>query len=474
MLATLLGIAVVLIAFPHSDKIFTTPETCLGCHRLFYEDWSETMHSNALRDLYFIAKLSNEAAKGDFVEEECAKCHSPTAKIQAKLEGREVRVLRGGFLSFSNEFHEFAIDGVSCTLCHQIKRLATNATFSLDLISKKPERAVYGPFIPFFGIEMYRASGYFPVRSQQFLRADFCGNCHVVYTPIVEDGKIIGYFPEQTTFFEWKNSVYGSEKPCQMCHMKSYTAKVSTVPENTFERSIKRHYFSGANSLILGILGDREGAKRAEEMLKSSVKVKIISAKLGDDSIEVVVEVENNAGHKFPTGFPSRRAVVHFVVEDERGILFESGKILESGEVVGENFPERHYDFIDSEDEVQIYESVMLDKYGNPTTDLLRAFSYVKDNRILPKGFSETSAHPDTLPVGVEDDNFSPGYDRITYLVKRDYVKPLKIRVELYYQTISSHFLATLFETPEVVEFKEKIGESSLKILVASDELVIS
>lgn len=471
--ALLLSIALALIAFPHADKLFTTPETCLECHMVFYDDWSQTMHSNALKDPYFTAKLSNEVIYGDFVEEECAKCHAPTAKIQAKLEGKNVAILRNGFSNPSNEFYEFAIDGVSCTLCHQIKRSATNASYSIDLYSKKPERAIYGPFIPAFGIEMYRSSGYFPTRSPGFLKADFCGNCHVVYTPIVENGEVIGYFPEQTTFFEWENSAYNPGKPCQTCHMEQIRSKVSTIPENLFERDMKRHYFSGANSLILRALGDHEGAKRAEEILKSSTKVKIVSVKAKDDSIEVVVEIENNCGHKFPTGFPSRRAIVHFVVEDRNGIVFESGRILSDGRVVGEKFPERHYDFIDSENKVQIYESVMIDRDGNPTIDLLKARGYVKDNRILPKGFTLSHTHPDTLPVGVEDDNFSPGYDRITYLVKGNYTKPLKIRAELYYQTISIQFLEGLQETPEVIEFRKKIEGSALTILVDSDEVTI-
>lgn len=474
LLGILLGIALTLMAFPHAEKIFTTPETCVQCHKLFYDDWSQSMHSNALKDPYFIAKLSSEAMEGRFVEEECAKCHTPAAKIQARLEGVEVLILRNGFSNPSNEFYEFAVDGVSCTLCHQIKRSATNANYLIDLTSKKPNRAIYGPFIPAFGIEMYRSSGYFPTKSQQFLKADFCGNCHVVYTPVVENNEIIGYFPEQMTFFEWKNSLYNPEKPCQVCHMKANRTKVSTSPENLFERDMKHHYFSGANSLILRILGDHEGAKRAEDMLKSSAKVKIVSVKAKEDSIEVVVEIENHAGHKFPTGFPSRRAIVHVVVEDRNGIVFESGKVLEDGRVVGEKFPEPHYDFIDSEDKVQIYESIMADRGGFPTTDLLKAFGYLKDNRILPKDFKRSSAHPDTLPIGVEDDNFSPGYDRITYFVKKSYNKPLKVTVKLYYQPISSHFLETLRETPEVIDFREKIKGFALTTVVDSDEVVIS
>lgn len=432
------------------------------------------MHSSSAKDPYFIAKLSSEVTfAGNFIEKECAKCHTPKATIEAKIEKKEVIILSNGFLSESNEFHRFAISGISCTLCHQIKRNGISGNYSVDLNYRKPERAIYGPFIPLYGIEMYRSSGYFPTRSENFLKADFCSSCHVVYTPTIENGSVISYFPEQTTFFEWHNSVYNPEKPCQSCHMKKERFKISTKPGNLFERNAKHHHFSGANSQILSILGKNEGAKRAEEVLKSSAKIRIKSLNINENELEIVVEIENKAGHKFPTGFPSRRAIVHLVVEDEGGIVFESGKILGDGRVVGEDYPERHYELIDSEDEVQIYESVMMSRDGRVTFDLLKAYRYFKDNRILPKGFSFLSAHPDTLPVGVEDDNFSPGSDKITYLVKKSFKKPIKVKVELLYQPISFFFVESLRETKEGVEFRELIKKTDLTTLVDSDETII-
>lgn len=463
-----------LILFPHAERIFTTSESCAECHASFVSDWAQSMHSNAARDPYFIAKLSNEVMFGSFVEEECAKCHTPLAKIEARLEGRVVRILGNGFLNESSNLHEFAIEGVSCTLCHQIKRNNISGNYLIDPIAKKPERAVYGPFIPAYGIEMYRSVGYFPTKSEIFLKADFCGNCHVLYTPTVEEGKIVKHFPEQTTFFEWMNSIYNPKKTCQSCHMKGDSFVISTRPENLFERQAKHHHFSGANVQILKLMGDEIGARRAEDQLKSSAEIKIISVKIREGEIEILVEITNNAGHKFPTGFPSRRAIVHLVVEDSSGIIFESGRVLKNGKVVGEDYPEMHYDLITSDDQVQIYESVMMAGDGNYTTDLLKAHGYLKDNRILPKGFRISSAHPDTIPIGVEDDNFSPGKDRITYLVKKDFKRPLKIRAELLYQPISWPFIEGLKSTPEVEEFRKMLEKVELTTIVSSDEIFIN
>jgi hypothetical protein len=55
---------------------------------------------------------------------------------------------------------------------------------------------------------------------------------------------------------------------------------------------------------------------------------------------------------------------------------------------------------IRSSDEVHIYESVMQDGGGRVTTGLLRATSFAKDYRLLPRGFDRDTAHADIAVVG--------------------------------------------------------------------------
>src|SRR5690606_40075326 len=44
------------------------------------------------------------------------------------------------------------------------------------------------------------------------------------------------------------------------------------------------------------------------------------------------------SGHKFPTGFPSRRAWLHVTLTDAAGeVVFESGAWTEEGKVVGDD-----------------------------------------------------------------------------------------------------------------------------------------
>ncbi len=53
-----------------------------------------------------------------------------------------------------------------------------------------------------------------------------------------------------------------------------------------------------------------------------------------------------------------------------------------------------------SPDQVQIYESVMRDRAGRPTTGLLTAVGYAKDNRLLPRGFEKATADPWIAVIG--------------------------------------------------------------------------
>lgn len=239
---------------------------------------------------------------------------------------------------------------------------------------------------------------------------------------------------------------------------------------------MKAHYFVGANVQILKIQGDEVGAKRSETQLKSAAKIKIESVELEEGKIVIKVTVENFAGHKFPTGFPSRRAFIHLFVEDSSGKVFESGKYYSDGRIEGEDEPfEPHHDVVRSEGDVQIYESVMVNKDGRVTRTLLEAFDYVKDNRILPEGFEKSRAHPDTLVRGLAatDTNFVGGRDEVTYIVKGNFSKPIKVVAELMYQPVSHPFLRSLHPTEQTKSFEVVIGKVEKTTLVSSDVRIL-
>ncbi len=471
--------------YPHENLMFTTSETCKKCHGgIFVDDedvsmyfnWNQAMLSLSAKDPYFIAKMRSESAKFPEldVEIKCLTCHEPMAVTQAKKDNGDVKT-----------YPELAADGVSCTLCHQIKgdNLGKEESFSggyvIDFAAKKPDRPIYGPYIPVWANIMQRESGYLPVKGGQIRKAELCAVCHTLYTPTVRNGKVVGSFPEQTPFLEWLNSDYFGNKTCQDCHMPVVEAKISTKPANLKARMMRIHEFAGGNVQMLKLLGRDEGAVKSEEKLKDAAKVVIKSIRRENGKIVVEVEVRNFAGHKFPAGFPSRRAFIHLTAYDGDRIIFESGKYYGDGRIEGEDRPfEKHHDVIDDEGMVQIYEAVMSDSNGNVTYTLLEAAGYVKDNRLLPSGFSAQTAHVDTRVIGAarDDDNFVGGKDVVTYILPPD---TGRVKVELLYQPISYPFLEGLrndlkkFGIREIGEFLKLYDGADKTTLVSSDEKVV-
>jgi hypothetical protein len=125
----------------------------------------------------------------------------------------------------------------------------------------------------------------------------------------------------------------------------------------------------------------------------------VANAAVQNGRLEAELAIENLSGHKFPTAYPSRRSWLHVTVKDRNGnAVFESGAINPNGAITGNDNDddalkyEPHYTQITAANQVQIYEGIMVDSAGKPTTGLLNALRYEKDNRMLPKGFNKATA----------------------------------------------------------------------------------
>ena len=70
------------------------------------------------------------------IEDACAVCHLPMARTQALADGTEVAMFDGGFVDADNPLHEAGMDGVSCTVCHQIQEdgLGAEESFSGEFV----------------------------------------------------------------------------------------------------------------------------------------------------------------------------------------------------------------------------------------------------------------------------------------------------------------------------------------------------
>ncbi|MCU0257369.1 MAG: hypothetical protein MUF60_11585 [Vicinamibacterales bacterium] len=175
--------------------------------------------------------------------------------------------------------------------------------------------------------------------------------------------------------------------------------------------------------------------------------------------------MESLAGHKLPTAYPSRRAWLHVTVRDRLGaIVFESGGAEASGRIAGNDNDEdgrrfeAHHAEITNARQVQVYESVMVDHAGAVTTGLLWGVRYVKDNRLLPRGFDKATAPADVAVHGeaLADADFAAGGDRVRYAVQvPETGGPFRLEAELRYQSIGYRWAENLraFDAPEPARF---------------------
>jgi hypothetical protein len=174
------------------------------------------------------------------------------------------------------------------------------------------------------------------------------------------------------------------------------------------------------------------------------------------------------------------------VRDREDQFVFNSGEITASGLIRGNDNDadatrfEPHYTEIRSEDQVQIYEPVLRDPDGNITTGLLRASAYVKDNRLLPRGFDKGTAGADIAVTGAarDDVDFTDGGDRVRYIVDTaGRAGPFRIDVELWYQPIGYRWAQNLkpyeaVETQRFVSWFDAMSTGSSVVLARSTALV--
>jgi hypothetical protein len=89
---------------------------------------------------------------------------------------------------------------------------------------------------------------------------------------------------------------------------------------------------------------------------------------------------------------------------------------------------------------VQIYEDIMVGADGVPTTGLLKAVRFIKDNRLLPKGFNKNAVDNQIAPQGSArtDADFVGGSDKVRYTVNTAGAQgPFRVEAKLWFQPIS-------------------------------------
>jgi mono/diheme cytochrome c family protein len=385
-----------------------------------------------------------------------------------------------------------------------------------------PADKIYGPYNDVQTRSMKDTTGVTPVEGKHMKSSRVCGACHTVLLPVFDkEGKQVGEFLEQATYPEWLNSAYQNEygqgsdvQTCQDCHMprtldgEPTAGRIANVQDDQYpeaparapieELTVKyregfsRHRLLGLNALLLTMFEQNDhllGVRKKDFMTNSKEGLsnalrgidQIAKTQTADISIETLslksgvlessVKLVNKVGHRFPSGVGFRRAFLEFAVLDKAGdVLWASGRTNDVGFIIGpdgKSLPSElhenkayqpHYEVVESEDQVQIYEELVKDPYGEFTTGFLDIKSVVKDNRLLPKGWTREGPKgfpwaKETAPHGKadHDKDFTDGQggDLTRYriaLSPKLQKSAHRVVATLYYQSAPPGFLTDRFK----------------------------
>jgi Cytochrome c554 and c-prime len=418
------------------SRYFATAGRCSGCHGHdtlglamvdeegtdvnVADDWRSTMMANSARDPFFRAKLSHEVIVNPGhqvdIESKCLSCHAPLGMHEERMLGNPP------FTAAMLDTSVMGLEGVSCLACHQQNPDSAGRYFSGGLHFDSAK--VWGPYADedINAAIMEFFVGFRPGFAEHIIDGRVCAGCHTLLTETVDlSGNFTGgQFVEQATWHEWKNSIYqaDSNTTCRGCHMPRIQDEVVLASEYAFLQGhspFGLHYLTGGNTMMLRLLKEHaeelgipatnvqfdSTIARTLRNLHNSVDLDVVLTERTNDTAFVEARLVNLVGHKFPSGYPSRRAFVRvFALDADGDTLFQSGAWDGTNELVGHDATyEPHYDVITQPDQVQIYEMVMGDVNGDVTTVLERAASTIKDNRLVPQGFSVSHYAYDTTRI---------------------------------------------------------------------------
>ncbi|WP_299211616.1 hypothetical protein [uncultured Tateyamaria sp.] len=276
-----------------------------------------------------------------------------------------------------------------------------------------------------------------------------------------------------------------------------------------FRDTYKRHNFVGLNAFMVKMLSqfDEEmglgpkdpmtyatnGAQLSLDTMALQARdetadVAIESLTESNGTLEAVVSVDNKTGHRLPSGVGFRRAFLEVRVTDGSGTqLWCSGCTNGAGVIIGpdkqplktefldfvpegatEALYQPHYNLIDDETQVQIYEELTQNAKKEFTTSFVHRVYHPKDNRLLPWGAAEPGTEAfvkrfgtsevtaafmkATMPEGraEHDEGVKAGKDELTYKIALPSgvdAKDVTVAATLYSQAIPPYYLKQRFET---------------------------
>ena len=229
------------------------PESCAVCHRIQYDDWKTSLHSQSMGS--GVIGQTKELIQADPEQALlCYSCHAPLAEQQEKI--LEKSGSRSRFKKNPTFVASLQPKGMTCSGCH----VRGHQSFGPPKRDGSLQNSRPATELPHNGT----------IRTPAFERAEFCKVCHQ-FEP---DGYALNGKLLENTYNEWREGPYGREgKACQECHMPD-----------------RRHLWRGIHD---------------PEMVKQGVTVRLAvdrkRHRVGEEVLAMVTVTNSGVGHYFPT-----------------------------------------------------------------------------------------------------------------------------------------------------------------------------
>lgn len=277
-------------SFKYSD--FQKPEFCGTCHNDFYQQWKQTMMSQAYThkwdEVEYFELAVPHAEKDEKVagvKAGCNGCHAPLAFLAG-----EIPPPRPSENSRANE-------SVSCDVCHSIVGFEGDTPYNFNYIMN-PGKTKYtsrkgnvnSPAHEIQTTELHKSG-------------DFCGICHNEKSPYDVWVK--------STHLEWKEGPYYKEGvQCQDCHMPKTDFRTASMGDEI--KDARLHLFHGAHD-----------SSKVKGVIELRVYPDVKEVEPGEPIKLTVALFNQKTGHKFPTGSVEDRIVwLHVEAVDSKGNVY--------------------------------------------------------------------------------------------------------------------------------------------------------
>ncbi len=279
---------------------------CGTCHKSIYQEWSNTTHASALRDIQF----QSEITKPESPKWLCLNCHIPDQNqrqnIVTHLEGGDI--LRPA--TIPNPLFDKAMqqEGVTCASCHVRSDVDTGKSY---IVGKRG--SAYAPH---------------PVKKDPVFLQNICSRCHNPVGTSLSPNLVCWFNTEEELEAGQQALInkYGSEQSCVDCHMPTTERHLADDFSHLPRRTSRQHHWIGGGIPKWYSHYDTLLERGFSPGLK--VEVEEIPEITPDDTLQMVVTLTNEkAGHHLPTGDPERFILAVASLSDHSGTVVDQKKV---------------------------------------------------------------------------------------------------------------------------------------------------